>query len=131
MGSSFPWSVKVSIISFCCYNNYTSSVAHHFYLYTQWVIKYFSYAQSCMYKKLTDLYACTSLAGLTINSIVQQSRHVLQCTQNEKFTLEEHVVCELENRKQKLKQLVFINRNLVSCPTPQKKKNTSEYPSYE
>ena len=67
--------------------------------------------------KLNNIYTLTLLAGLTVNSIV---RHVFQCTQAERFTLEElwHVVCELETRKQKL---VFIAHNLASCPTPQKK----------
>ena len=39
-----------------------------------------------MYVLKPDLYTLTLLAGLTINSIVQQSRH---CTPAEKFTLEE------------------------------------------
>jgi len=44
-----------------------------------------------MYKKnpkLNDLCTLTLLPGLTVNSIVLQIRHVFQCTQAEKFTLE-------------------------------------------
>ena len=60
------------------------------FLYT--VSKKLLLSYTVMHVLKPDLYTLTLLAGLTINSIVQQSRHVLQCIQAEKFTLEEMCV---------------------------------------
>ena len=85
IGSSFPRSYQCLLYiigySVARMTYLEESVSHYFYLYTQWVIKYFSHMQSCIHKQkqLKDIYTLTLLACLRVNSIVQQIEHVFQC----------------------------------------------------